>query len=489
MLDIFEPPYAEWVEILKGNVATRERRDALLGTERITMIREQLIDRANACSTLISEAAQRCGVAVALQTRPSAPLKTPIVMAGHQPVVYHPGLLSKVEALARCADDTASFAINVVIDTDEGDAGTLTWPRVEKGAIEIKHASIATGSDGLYSEQRIESDSVVAAIFEMLEADLRLSASECGSSDISIERVRFVGSLYQRLSGELASVAHAVVRWALMGRAIYEVPLSTIVRDTAIKGVLEEFASNGAKIASIYNSTLETYRREHRIANPANPFPNMRSDGNHLELPMWRINQGRREPLLSNVVGVGLREDREYLAPRGSITTMVLRGFCSDLFIHGRGGATYDRFVDQLALKYIGVELPRFVVASRTRYLFPEKVAELTHSIDLASKLKEMTAKTESFLGRGIFTAEEEEKLVALSTERSALRNALQRATSPEERSAASHSLNVANRAVRSILETGSLRTHIEGSAAHQAALTRWSFREFPFFMYNRTKA
>lgn len=485
MPDILEPSYAEWADILRGNIATRSQREALLGAERITMIRQQLIDRASESSRLIGEAAQRCGVVVPLQTRPYAPSKTPIVMAGHQPVVYHPGLLSKVEALGRFAEETDSVAINMVIDTDEGDSGMLIWPRVERGAIEIKHGSIATKREGLYSEQRIEAQPVVAAIFEEIEADLRLSASERAGSEISIERVRFVASLYQRLCGELTSVAHAVVRWALMGRAIYEVPLSTIICDTAVRGVLEEFVSDGAMLASVYNTTLDAYRHEHRISNPANPFPNMQSDGSRVELPMWKIDRGRREPLYAHMLGSGLREDRGYLAPRGSITTMILRGICSDLFIHGRGGAKYDRFVDQLAFRYMGVELPRFVVASRTRYLFPDKVSELTRSIELASKVKEMTAKTENFLGKGIFTEDEERSLAALSSERGELRGALQQATTPEERSLASHALNAANRAVRSIIETGSLRAHIEESARHEAALARWSFREFPFFMYS----
>jgi hypothetical protein len=163
---------------------------------------------------------------------------------------------------------------------------------------------------------------------------------------------------------------------------------------------------------------------------------------------------------------------------------MVLRGFCSDLFVHGRGGGKYDRFVDQLALQYLKVKLPKYVVASRTRHLFPEKVADISHSVELASKVKEMTSKTELFLGQGIFTAEEEGTLAALCAQRVSLRAELQRTTNPDARSAASHALNTANRAVRGVVENGSLRTHIEAAAANETALARWSFREFPFFMF-----
>jgi hypothetical protein len=163
---------------------------------------------------------------------------------------------------------------------------------------------------------------------------------------------------------------------------------------------------------------------------------------------------------------------------------MILRGFCSDLFIHGLGGGKYDQFVDRCAAAYLGVQLPAFVVASRTRYIFPERVAELQRAVELASKIKEITSKTEQYLNQGIFTTEEEVALRKLILERNTFKEALQSAATPEAKSAAAHTLNDANRKVRSLVETGSLRDVVTNAAAHEAMLARWSYREFPFFLW-----
>ena len=115
----------------------------------------------------------------------------------------------------------------------------------------------------------------------------------------------------------------------------------------------------------------------------------------------------------------------EFLAPKGGISTLLLRAYCSDLFIHGLGGGSYDKFSDLFAKGFFGVELPPFVVASQTVVLFPEKVAELSKEIALASQLKEMVARTEHFIGKGIFSETEEKLLVPLLKIRRELREKL----------------------------------------------------------------
>jgi hypothetical protein len=163
---------------------------------------------------------------------------------------------------------------------------------------------------------------------------------------------------------------------------------------------------------------------------------------------------------------------------------MLLRGYCSDLFIHGLGGARYDRFVDEFAQHYLGIALPKFVVASETWYLFPDEVQAMSEQLELTSNRKELIARTENFLGRGIFSEEEETRLHSIISDRNHLRTAIQGAQSPEERSAAAHALNATNRAVREIVEGGSLQQVIAEAPARQAALRQWSYREFPFFLF-----
>jgi hypothetical protein len=481
MNETYEPPYAHWRDLFACNVSLRPDRDEKLGKERVVAIRERLVALAESHTTKIRDAAVRCGISdrsLPTVQRLSSKL---IVMAGHQPVVYHPGLLCKAQALAQFAAETNSTPINIVIDTDEGDGGAVVWPRVSQDGLELRRGTVAEEREGssLYLGQRVASVEKVAQVFAEMEADLVQS----GLTDAA-SRAQRAGALYQQLTGEPIPVAHTVVRWALDGSATLEVPLSVVVQETEIRSVLREFVGDAKRFSGVYNSCLESYRKDHRIHNPANPFPNMRNSDEGTELPLWRIQQGARVPLYVQGEIAPVDEGMGFLVPRGSITTMLLRGFCSDLFIHGLGGGKYDRFVDQFAAAYLALTLPAYVVASRTLQLFPDKVTEMQRSLELASKFKEIASKTEAFLGQGIFSVEEESVLRRLTAERNSLRESLQRAASAEEKSAASHGLNAANREVRALLERSGLQNYVMNAAANEAALARWSFREFPFFLY-----
>jgi hypothetical protein len=64
-----------------------------------------------------------------------------------------------------------------------------------------------------------------------------------------------------------------------------------------------------------------------------------------------------------------LRDERVALAPKALALTLFVRMFVADLFIHGIGGGRYDKVTDDVARRYFGVELPKFVVASLTAAL------------------------------------------------------------------------------------------------------------------------
>jgi hypothetical protein len=483
MSDLFQPPYAEWSDVLARSLGGSLARAERLGADRFHAARVETARVAIDYTTTLVELAQGVGINLAPPARSQPAYERPIIMAGHQPVIYHPGLLAKTTALARFAADSDALAINIVIDSDLGDGGSITWPRISGANLEIKSASLVgniAGLETLYSEQRLADKGVIEDIFKELVSDLLVSGLESSANSAAK-----AGRLYAALAGQPIAIAHTIVRWAIDGGAqrYLEAPLSAVLAEPALSGALKDLVIDRQRLVSIYNQTLEEYRASHRISNPANPFPNMKAGESGLELPLWILKAGARRPCICPQSGLELSSD-ERLVTRGSITTLLLRSYCSDLFIHGTGGAKYDLFVDSFAERYLAFKLPRYVVASATRHIKPERVAELERAISLAAAIKEMTSKTESFLGQGIFSAVEELELSSISSARHELRDALSKAQAPTERSAVAQRLNATNKRVRELIESGSLRQTIASAPANQAALTRWSFREFPFFLW-----
>jgi hypothetical protein len=260
--------------------------------------------------------------------------------------------------------------------------------------------------------------------------------------------------------------------------------LSTLLKETSLGGVLRELTRDGERLFHSYNESLERYREEHSIKNAANPFPNLKTRNGSYELPLWVVTDKERKPFWSSASQSIQLPDDSYLATRGSITTMLLRAYCSDIFIHGLGGGKYDRFVTMFASEYLRVELPGFVVASRTRVLDEGRVESLSAAIRRGRSIKEIVSHTQRYLGTGIFSESEEAQLRGLVANRAKLREELSITLSAEQRSAAAHALNQANREVREIVQGSSLRRDVEGLYRNENLLERWSYREFPYFLF-----
>ena len=487
-IDTFQPEFENWQTLLRENLRSRERRSEILGEARLSTIRAEVMERARQYSREIEEIALRCGVGLAKNDGLPDDDRHGLVMAGHQPVIFHPGLLCKAESLSKLARNSGAFGVHVVIDTDAGKPCEISWPRVSGDELIIRRAPIArevgvvnatAAEETLYAAQRVVTSAEIRDIFNEMKADL-LSMGRVKE----VERAREIGIIYERLEGCPIASANSIARWSIESRSYREVPLSRLLRDTSLRDVLPLLANDAERLRMTYNACLEEYRREHAIKNAANPFPNLRvSEGAH-ELPLWLIKDNQRHPLWSGARETQPLGEGSYIATRGSLTTMVLRAYCCDLFVHGLGGGKYDRFVNMFTARYLGVELPPFVVASRTRVIDEERVNKLSAAITRGNSLKEVVAQTERYLGAGIFTESQEERLRDLVSRRAQLRSQLAEVSDSQQRSAVAHQLNDANREVREIAQASSLGRDINEVKRNEQLLAGWSFREFPYFLF-----
>ena len=116
---ILEPPVESWPDslfMLSDSTLAALRQQA----------RKRLVDSAQQFVLRLSDAARRAGML--LETQPlltGDPLEMPIIMTGHQPVIFHSGLTFKYQATEDFAAEHKMIAVAVVIDTDEGDAGAF----------------------------------------------------------------------------------------------------------------------------------------------------------------------------------------------------------------------------------------------------------------------------------------------------------------------------------------------------------------------------
>jgi hypothetical protein len=236
--------------------------------------------------------------------------------------------------------------------------------------------------------------------------------------------------------------------------------------------------------ASVYNKTLTAFREERKIKNPANPFPNMRGGEGTVELPLWEVKNGERSPVLVEETSNAEDLDGKLLAPRGSLVTFLSRTLASDLFIHGVGGGKYEPFIDAFGVALLGIPLPRFVVASATRYLFPENVERFSEARRIKSRYKEIVSHTETFFGSGLLSVEDEAALSLFVQRRRELLQSMSKVGSASERSQVAYALNEINREVKARIDISALAPRLALGAMDDSAFGRWTYREFPFFFF-----
>jgi len=339
------------------------------------------------------------------------PDNCPVVLTGHQPVVFHPGLAFKYQVTEQFAASIGAIAVAVQIDTDEGDAGQFPVPAA------VDEETVADGGLWPALTQRRATWTAAAG-----GAPGLLGTGQLGS----VEQRRLT--------------AQQVQRW-----------LTTAGCRSA--------ATSFECVAGWYRQLPESGMsgQQHGIRNAANPFPDLHRaagvDGERYELPLWLVDLpgGQRRVVwlwhrdgqrwLGTESGVevelcagleaesllSLRWKGQQLVPRGGLISALLRLLFADLFVHGLGGGKYDPAVDELIRVWWGEHPPGFAVASASRYLFGEQRAELLRLREFAGRQRELQYNPDRFLGQSIFTEQAEQRLRTLLAEKEVLVSELQR--------------------------------------------------------------
>ena len=323
---------------------------------------------------------------------------SPIIMAGHQPSLFHPGVWFKNFALSRLSRTLGATGVNLVVDNDVakggsirvptiGDAGTLASTRVVRyddfgGGVPYEQTTI--GNLELFRQFAANVRSVVSPLVQ------NPCVTELWPHALNaIDRCGVAGCA-------LAQARHGLE--AQVGLRTLELPLGVVCRSRPFLEFVFQILSELPRFHQSYNDSTETYRAAHGIRSNAHPVPNLGQTNDWFEAPFWVYgNQSpNRKPVWVRCNGDELEvsdlDKRSIrittnnvsdavdqlqavitpefkLRPRALLTTMYSRLVLSDLFLHGIGGGKYDQLGDMIIRSFFAVEPPGFMVLSATIHL------------------------------------------------------------------------------------------------------------------------
>jgi len=336
----------------------------------------------------------------------------PIIVGGHQPELFHPGVWLKNSALDAYARKVGGTALNLVVDSDRCARTAVGVPVGTPARARLEPVPFdAPGPDMAWEERGILDDHTFSA-FGDRASDLLLPLEPAPIVRRWWPLVMERAAESHRLGLAIAQARHALE--ARYGLETLELPVSEFVRLPTVLVFTGWLLAHARELHEAYNDALAAHRLTWGVRGRARPMPDLAlradaGDGPWFEVPwwLWSRDDPRRRRVFANVATAGtlVLSDMETLRvelpvtsdtspsrwvdalqrmethdirlrPRALLTTLLARLLVADVFVHGIGGAAYDRITDEIVRRLTGCDPPRHAVVSGTlRYpaeqLFP----------------------------------------------------------------------------------------------------------------------
>ena len=323
-----------------------------------------------------------------------AELRDRIVMAGHQPTLFHPGVWFKNFALDAAARSTDATAINLVVDNDLCDDANVLCPKLENENVALRRVPFDAADVAMPFEMRQVKD---RDVFDSFQSRLSDAIKDVVASPLinALWPEVQTAAKHLRLPASIAAGRHRLEQ--KHGLNTLELPISVMSTSKSFAMFVQRLASEAGRFVEIHNEALQQYRSVNRIRSRSHPVPELETDGQYTEIPFWiwtAESPNRRRLFVSvNDDGVELTDrdgwstvlaQRDFAAtfqelnqldsdvfirPRALATTMFSRLFTSDLFLHGIGGAKYDQLNDEIISRFFNVDPPQFMTMTATMKL------------------------------------------------------------------------------------------------------------------------
>lgn len=334
-----------------------------------------------------------------------------LLLAGHQPELFHPGVWVKNFALHGLARKHAAVPVNLIVDNDTVKSTALRVPVTADMPPHVAAVAFDRWTAEVPYEERVVRDEDLFATlperarqpwgFEpLLPFFWKDALRQAGRTSLLGERFAAARRAWER-------------RW---GCHNFEVPVSRLARTESFAWFACHLLSELSRFHAVYNESIQEYRRRQGLRSKNHPAPDLGREGDWLEAPFWawRACQARRARLFARRSGdeIELRADTDRLPslsfrapqaistfqslersgfkvrPRALTNTLFARLFLAELFIHGIGGGKYDEVTDSILHRFYGVEPPAFLVLSATLLLplpaypaRPEDCRRLAHHL------------------------------------------------------------------------------------------------------------
>lgn len=323
-----------------------------------------------------------------------------LLLTGHQPELFHPGVWIKNFAVALLARRHGLTPVNLVVDADVVKSPGLRVPDLREPPGQVSVVPFDIEEVGLPHEAvKVEAHHRLATFPQRVVTRLAGVGGEPLLHDFWPRVLRALEPARNRLGDAFVSARHEVeVAWGVNN---WELPLSRLCATPSFARFMGMLIERPAEFQHHHNVALAEFRRRHRLRSQVHPAPDLVERDGTWELPLWswqtedavrrrlfaRPATGQTEigfwaegwqplpvPWPSAAAGqpgalAELGRAGWQVRSRALTTTLFARLFLGQGFIHGLGGGLYDEATDAIMTGFFQVTPPPYLSLTATLHL------------------------------------------------------------------------------------------------------------------------
>ncbi|CAN5608220.1 hypothetical protein BH11PLA2_BH11PLA2_06640 [soil metagenome] len=281
----------------------------------------------------------------------------PIIITGHQPELFHPGVWVKNFAANGLARKLGGHAINLIVDTDTVKSTSIRLPQINR-AVTLEHLSFDDfGGESPYESTPVHNEALFRSFTDRLAAATEEWPFRPVITEPSIARET------AEMFDATTSLGHSLAAIRQNLEAAWdcenlEFPVSAMSQFDSFREFATLIINDAARFRESYNRAIRDYRTVNKLKSRNHPAPELEAN----ELPFWTMIDGTRQRTFKV-------DDISAVRPKALILTLYARLILGDFFLHGLGGGKYDAVTDSIIRNYFGIEPPAYQMLTATLHL------------------------------------------------------------------------------------------------------------------------
>jgi len=343
------------------------------------------------------------------------PGNQPLILSGHQPVFFHPGIWAKCLAASLLAEAVQGTACHKVTDTGLGPEFLHRMPEVEEnGKSRCKPIEFFHSKDLKDQEKTVPYAFLPApdfAGFKKIFSDVQVYGPASVKKNAALFEEKFIKGLKENPTWDAFHLFTLKMLDEFSGTSRLYLTASKLWASEPFLEFVTYWLTHLSELSETYNASLDEFRKKYQIKHDLTPLPNLKFEDWWFEIPFWGVTKyHQRHSLWAKKDGkhfllrtkgsestftISLDDFQRDLSglpislwPKAMPQTLFCRFYLCDYFIHGVGGSVYEEVNDIFFEKLFKLKALSFGTVTATYFVEPEEEKAVENILSYEAKVQ-----------------------------------------------------------------------------------------------------